>query len=105
MDLVMKKISDKIIECECGSFFCNNSAYNKHLKSDIHRRKIEYINDVKNQAIENKYEYYDGIKVKCVCGSIVDRNKYSQHCRTIKHHKFINENDKFFFQVKGVLFY
>lgn len=115
----MYELYDNLIICECGLFFKCQSDYKNHLKSDMHRRKLEYLNEIiendkphynrnRERLINYNKQFYrthkekilqkskDKIrdpnrkKIKCGCGSEIYEDRFMNHTKTQKHIEFIN---------------
>ena len=85
----------------------NMKEYKKKYKQEnqekIKETKKEYYEKNKEKILETKKEYYDKNKEKiletkkekinCVCGSSFCKGKLSRHEKTMKHIKFINNNN------------
>ena len=72
--------------------------YYKDNKDKVLKHKVKYYQKNKEKIKENrKREYeknkqYKNEKIKCVCGSITGRSNMSNHKKTKKHLKFIEQN-------------
>lgn len=103
------------IECECGKTFCRNNVYKKHLKTDLHRRRINNIRKCTFCKEEKSYDQFythksglsygckkcvniifiekyenNKIIIDCECGKKIINHCYEKHLKSNNHRRRIN---------------
>lgn len=91
-----KKYQEMIVKCkECG-IITNKRYLWSHLKTEKHLKRIEYIDtaidDIRYLFGEEKYNKILET-VKCVCGSIVQKKRLNEHCKSNTHKNYLKYFD------------